>query len=232
VIEHLSTQHGSHAEHRIFYYFFDFNDPAKQTAIGCLRSLVEQLCAQSTTLPECITHLHETCKGKAPSMGQLVAVLIKELGRNSNDFIIIDALDECREQVDRERNAFFGALTNMKDAIPGKYKLLITSREESDIREAMATIANVVLEVKDDGVRSDICAHVTSYIDRDIRMKKWPQNVKDVVIQELGEKANGMYVRLVYNLLILITTGFDGYFVNWNLYAPVSSPISQPLGGS
>jgi hypothetical protein len=137
--------------------------------------------------------LHESCKGKAPGIGQLVAVLSKLLGDNSKDFVVIDALDECREEeTNRERRAFLEALAELRDAVPGKYKLFITSRAETDIRTAMATIADVTLEAKGQGVQDDICAHVTSYISKDGRMKRWPQNVKDTVVQELGEKANGM----------------------------------------
>ncbi|KAG8832783.1 hypothetical protein FRC20_007808, partial [Serendipita sp. 405] len=51
VIEHLISECKNSIESRMAYYYFDFRDHEKQTAGGCLRSLIHQLCEQSDKIP-------------------------------------------------------------------------------------------------------------------------------------------------------------------------------------
>lgn len=177
------------------YYFFDFSDAGKQTLIGFLRSIAKQLCTQVDPLhlPEPLKALYVTCKGENPSASQLTHLLSTLNNGSSADFIVVDALDECLEQgSNREREAFFDMLSQLKGATVGTYNIFISSRPEPDIRSAMSLLANSMLDVQGPGIYGDIHSHIVAYLSNDTRMRKWPPGVKDEVIKDLSEKANGM----------------------------------------
>lgn len=154
---------------------------------------MQQLCAQIEVVPEQLVSLYETCRGSTPSSAQLTEALISLLSGPSKSYLVIDALDECKEEEgDRERRAFFDALTEVKGSATGPYNIFITSRPETDIRSAMTELGDATLEAQGTGVEEDIRSHVTAFLSNDTRMKKWPENVKEVVVKDLTEKANGM----------------------------------------
>ncbi|KAF2677634.1 hypothetical protein K458DRAFT_377920 [Lentithecium fluviatile CBS 122367] len=193
VIEYLTTQHACQTNSRLAYYFFDFNDFGKQTIQGCLKSVVQQLCAQASEVPEPLRMIYDTCKGTSPTTAQLAEILSAFNDGTPQNFIVIDALDECRQdEVENERTVFFDVLSQLKNATTGAYRIFITSRAEADISNAMKSLADVGLELKGQGVADDIRSHVVASINNDARMKKWPQSVKDEVINDLSKKANGM----------------------------------------
>ncbi|KAF2793620.1 hypothetical protein K505DRAFT_195201, partial [Melanomma pulvis-pyrius CBS 109.77] len=116
MVDHVATEYDSQLDCRIAYYYFDFNDPGKQMLIGCLRSLVQQLCTQTRVIPEPIMSLYALSKGRSPSAAQLIGALTTSFHGDSNNYIVIDALDECKEEEgERERAAFFDALTELKN---------------------------------------------------------------------------------------------------------------------
>lgn len=111
----------------------------------------------------------------------------------SKDYLVIEALDECKEEEgSRERTAFFDAFTEMKGFVTGSYNIFITSRPETDIFSAMTELEDATLEAQGTGVEDDIRSHVTAFLSNDTRMKKWPENVKEAVAKDPTEKANGM----------------------------------------
>lgn len=195
VVDHLAAENDSHLDCRIAYYYFDFNDPGKQMLIGCLKSLVQQMCAQTRVIPEPIMSLYALSKGRSPSAAQLIGALTTSFHGEVNNYIIIDALDECKEEEgDRERAAFFDALTELKNAATGCFNIFITSRPEADISSAMARVGDITLELQGVGVQDDIRSHIIAFMGKDNRMKIWPENVKDEVVKHLSQKANGMCV--------------------------------------
>jgi hypothetical protein len=154
---------------------------------------VQQLCAQTDVVPEQLMSLYDTCRGSTPTSAQLTEALISLLSGPPKDYLVIDALDECKEdEGDRERKMFFDALTEMKGSATGSYNIFITSRPETDIRSAMTKLSDATLEAQGPGVKDDIRLHVTAFLSNDTRMQKWPENVKVAVVKDLTEKANGM----------------------------------------
>jgi hypothetical protein len=74
------------------------------------------------------------------------------------------------------------------------------------------------------GQSSDLAQYVQSVVQSDVTMKKWPEEVKDSVIDTLTQKAAGMYVTMVIILrsdLSCDELGFDGRTVSWKHCADV-----------
>ena len=123
VVEHLKTYvKDKETEARIAYYCFDFNDHAKQTAQGCVQSLVKQVFEQSYDVSDALRSCYNDTPHETPSLVKLVEVLIAMLNDGPKTFLVIDALDECKEHDnERERTAFYEALQELKSNTDGKY---------------------------------------------------------------------------------------------------------------
>lgn len=83
-------------------------------------------------------------------------------------------------------------MASIKTLATGSYCIFVTSRPELDIRREMMVLGDMVLEVLGILVNEDIRSHVKAYLAKDPRMKKWPANVKEEVVDALTDKANGM----------------------------------------
>lgn len=88
------------AQSTVLYYFFDFNDPAKQQAYNLLASLVQQLAVRDPHAQSILERLYDLHEGlQKPTLNQLLSTF-GEMVESSNPrhiYIIIDALDECNE---------------------------------------------------------------------------------------------------------------------------------------
>ena len=72
-------------------------------------------------------------------------------------------------------------------------RLCITSRPEFDIRTTLNPLATQQLSLHDEkGQKRDIINYVTSVLHSDSKMKKWRDVDKNMVIEKLSEKADGM----------------------------------------
>jgi hypothetical protein len=187
-VEHLVNFCSDQPESRVVFYYFDFNDQAKQTLSGCLRSLVQQLSIQSTTLDESLLSLYEDCNSGEPNNDDLTEVLISILSNTSKIYMVIDALDECGEE---ERESFYEMLNAIKSST-ARYTIFITSRPEPDIKRGLTPICLFALDMGKDLVDEDIRTHVRACLVKDVKWKKWPQPVKREIENEVTSGANGM----------------------------------------
>jgi hypothetical protein len=110
-------------------------------------------------------------------------------------FLIIDALDECPDDLgipsSREK-----ALELVKELVELRHpnlRLLITSRPEFDIRTTLQPLATQQVSIHEDsGQKQDISDYVTFVVLSDKKMSKWRDDEKNMVIERLTEKADGM----------------------------------------
>ena len=71
--------------------------------------------------------------------------------------------------------------------------LCITSRPEFDIRTTLEPLATQQLSLHDEsGQRQDITYYAISVVRSDKKMKRWRDDEKDMVIEKLTAKADGM----------------------------------------
>ncbi|KAI9442625.1 ankyrin repeat-containing domain protein [Lactarius indigo] len=182
------------------YYYFDFRDTAKQDARGLLSSLLIQLCDQSNRLCDTLSHLYSKhYRGsQQPSDSALLGCLkdmLKQLGK-SPLYIILDALDECPHAIGtpsaRER-----VLRLIKKLVDLRYPnvyICVTSRPESDIRAALDPLAPHRISIhEEDGQKEDIANYINSFVHSDIAMQRWRAEDKELVINTLSKKTDGMF---------------------------------------
>ncbi|KAH9027727.1 hypothetical protein EDB85DRAFT_2291469 [Lactarius pseudohatsudake] len=186
------------------YYYFDFRDTTKQDARGLLCSLLIQLCDQSNRLCDTLSHLYSKhYRGsQQPSYGALVGCLrdmLKQLGQVPL-YIILDALDECPHGVGTP-SAREGVLQLVKKLVNLRYPnvyICVTSRPESDIRVALDPLAPHRISIhEEDGQKEDIANYISSFVHSDIAMQRWRAEDKELVLNTLSKKTDGMF-RWVY----------------------------------
>lgn len=191
IIEHIRSIYESDPAVAIAYFYFDFNDNEKQQHEKCLRSLIEQLSVQSVKSMDALNILFARSKDgqQQPTTDALLSTLQHILRDFQQTFIILDALDECKE-----REALLKLLENTMDWKVENLHILATSRRERDIEETLAPLATDQICIQSALVNADIHVHICDRLQNDPKLNKWPANVQREVEKTLMDGAHGMYV--------------------------------------
>src|SRR6202035_2231922 len=186
IIEHIKALHPIQSANRYAYFYFDFNDARKQTVAGMLSSLIAQLCVSGSHVPSNVHELYKQCKGSQPSMESLFEILLSLLTSSHQTYLIMDALDESSERED-----LLDVITRIIQMPLAHVNLLVTSRKERDITDALYNIVDAI-GLEGHQIDADICLHVQNCLKRDKRLCKWPPSIKDEIQNVLTQQANGM----------------------------------------
>ena len=183
------------------YFYFDFRDANKQGLRDLVSSLLTQLSASSgprcTTLSD-IYLAHEEGK-KQPSDTTLVEYLKKMLSLPDQrpTYLIIDALDESSNASGipspRERVLYF--LKELVELRLPNLHICVTSRPEVDIRDVLEPLTTRRVSLHDQtGQKQDIEDYVKSVVYSNLEpiMRRWKAEDKELVVQVLSERADGM----------------------------------------
>ena len=182
------------------YYYFDFRDTDKQNLHNALRSLLTQLSARSDGCCDILSRIHEAHDNGAhkPSTSTMIACLKEMLALPSQPiYIILDALDECPNTfgIPSARTQVLDFLKDIVGLQLSNLHICVTSRPEIDIRAVLEPLAFHSVSIHDqNGQRKDIEAYVRSvvYADSDTAMRRWRDQDKELVIETLIERADGM----------------------------------------
>ena len=185
----------------IAYFYFDFKDLKKQTCRDLLLSLVSQLSTRSLISCAILHRIYEAHdKGtRQPSDDTLKECLkwMLTLVGQCSIFIILDALDECPissglPPPHSEVLQFVKELVNLR--LPGLY-ICATSRPEVDIRAVLEPLAFRSVSLHDEsGQKEDIADYVRNVVNSSpsTAMRRWRADDKNLVIETLTERADGM----------------------------------------
>jgi superfamily II helicase len=99
VVENLHTRFQNDQSVGIAYIYCNFQQQDKQKTEDMLASLLKQLTQGRLSLPDSVKSLHEIHKDKRtrPLLGEISRALQSVATLYSRVFIVVDALDECRE---------------------------------------------------------------------------------------------------------------------------------------
>ena len=110
-------------------------------------------------------------------------------------YLVMDALDECPNDsgIPSSRGKVLKLVKELVELRFPNLRLCITSRPEFDIRATLEPLATQQISLQDEsGQKQDIVNYVTSVVHSDEKMKKWRDDDKNMVIDKLTEKADGM----------------------------------------
>jgi hypothetical protein len=191
IIEDLGREPSS-SPFRKLYFYFDFNDPRKQTLESALRSLLWQVATYPESSPRDLQQLYGSCGGGTaqPSIISLIQSFGKALLLN-NTVIVIDALDECTT-----RSALLSWLTQVVSESTGNVQFIVTSRKEQEIEAELGKWlekdANVPLQQL--GVEADIVAYIDDRLRNDPQLQRWraTPEIQDEIEAKLKSGSHGM----------------------------------------
>ena len=183
------------------YFYFDFRDANKQGLRDLLSSLLTQLSACSGPRCDILSELYlDYNEGdKQPSDGVLAKCLkaMLTLPDQHPTYLIIDALDESPNTsgIPSPRETVLQLLKELVDlSLPDLY-ICATSRPEIDIRNVLEPLTSRRVSLHDQsGQKKDISDYVRSvvYSDSEQIMRRWKTEDKELVIETLSERADGM----------------------------------------
>lgn len=125
----MSRCTASRTEVALTFYYSDFTNDIKTKASTCLRSIALQLVEQTPDTTG-IEALHRTCATGTPPFQELLEVIRSMISKSDRTYIIMDALNDCTDQ-----DELFDILSALRDWNLDCLSILVTSRDEQDIRE-------------------------------------------------------------------------------------------------
>jgi hypothetical protein len=228
IVEDIRSMRGTTSA-LIAYYYFDFKDVAKRDLRGLLSSILTQLGTDSDKCLDVLSQLHMTCRdgSEQPSEESLAQCLKIMLGQSEQlqlpVYLIVDALDECPNSTGTPsaRKKVLDFMTGLIKSEHPNLHLCITSRPEQDIQATLDPLTSTSPRVslhEEGGQREDINNYIRYFVQTNDTMRKWRTEDRELVIDTLSERADGMSVifcavsREDYSQS---WTGFDGYIANW-----------------
>ena len=174
------------------YFYFDFNNRDQQYCDTMLRSLICQLWVQDRENANAVDALYLACgSGGSQPSSKMPRNTLKELVQSFVDaFIILDALDECKE-----RDRLMPSIEEMAAWNISSLHMLVTSRKESDIETSLSTILDDEQRIciQSALVEDDIRKYIQSRIRSDYGLRKWRKpEVQTEIETVLMGKAGGM----------------------------------------
>jgi hypothetical protein len=185
------------------YFYFDFRDINKQHWRDLVPSLLTQLSYRSGPCCDIISRLYSGHDDGAqqPSddtLTQCLKDMLKLLDQRPT-YLIMDALDECSDLsgIPTSRKRVLQLVKELVDLHIPNLHICVTSRPEVDIRDALEPLTSSQVSLHDQsGQKKDIAGYVRSivYSDSEPVMRRWRMEDKELVIETLSERADGMYV--------------------------------------
>jgi hypothetical protein len=180
-------------------YYYDFREDQKKDLRGLLSSVLFQLCDQSNSYCDFLsTFYSEHRRGaQCPSDDALVDCFedLLRLPGQAPVYLIVDALDECpnTSALPSPRERVLTLLEDLVDLQLPNLRICVTSRPEVDIKSVLEPLTFRSISLHDEsGQREDIQSYIKSVINTNRNMRRWKPEHKQLVIDMLIERADGM----------------------------------------
>ena len=198
VIEDTKAQHepGSAI---MAYFYCDFRNENKQNCRSLVLSIISQLCAQSNLCCDTLSRIylaHDEGAQK-PSDETLTKCLTEmvSLPDQGHIYLIVDALDECPNNsgLPTPREEALDLIDSLVGLRLPNLHICVTSRPEVDIQSALEPLTTLRVSLHNQsGQKKDIVDYVSSVVHSDKKMRRWRKEDRNLVIETLSERADGM----------------------------------------
>jgi hypothetical protein len=181
------------------YFYCDFRDNKKQQVSSLLASLLTQLSAKSDACCNVLSAIYSECDAgsRQPSDGELMDCLEDMLNLEGQPpiYIIIDALDECPNDSSMvpPRERVLNQVEKLVALHLSNVRICVTSRPEADIQATLMSLASQTVSLHDEeGQKKDIADYLRWIVYSDRMMQRWREEDKEMVVEMLSQKADGM----------------------------------------
>ena len=181
------------------FFYCDFREDQKKDLRGLLSSLLVQLCHQSDAYCDLLLNFYaEHAKGSRHPSDSALARCLKNLLKLPGQapvYVVIDALDECpsTSTIPSPRDKVLNLIEDLiKSQIPN-LRICVTSRPEVDIKDILDPLISHTVSLHEESEQNrDIEEYIKSVINMNSKNKRWKPEHKQLVIDVLTRKANGM----------------------------------------
>ena len=183
------------------YFYFDFRDANKQRFRDLVLSLLTQLSACPGPRCNILSDLYSAHdQGKKQPNDAILAECLKDmltLPDQLPTYFVIDALDESPNSsgIPSPRERVLQLVKDLVELRLPNLHICVTSRPEIDIRDALEPLTSRRVSLHDQsGQKQDIVEYVKSvvYSDSEPIMRRWRTEDKELVVEVLSERADGM----------------------------------------
>lgn len=136
-----------------------------------------------------LARLHDSYRTGIPPAIVLIAHLRHLIQKFDQVYILLDALDESPRY--GQRDQVLNTIETMRKwLLPGLH-LLVTSRDEPDIRESLSPVGDEEVIMKNAEINHDISNFISGQLKIDPKLRKWRAH-HDRIQQVLAERAQGV----------------------------------------
>ncbi len=181
------------------FFYCDFREDVKRDLRGLLSSILVQLSHQSDSYCHIISKFYsDHANGsKHPGEDELAQCLKDILGvpGQAPVYLIVDGLDEC-SAISATPSPRQEVLTFLKDLVDTQLpnlRICVTSRPEIDIKDVLEHLTFRSISLHDETEQmEDIGNYIRSIVNTDPNMRRWKAADKELVMDVLIKKSDGM----------------------------------------
>ena len=185
------------------FFYCDFRDDQKKDRRQLLSSLLAQLGEQSDAYSIILSKFYEAHRrGSQQSyasdseLANCIKDMLKLPGQ-ATVHIVIDGLDECPVTTGLvfTRKKVLELVEELVNLHIPNLRICVTSRPEADIIDVLENLAFCSVSLHgESGQVQDIAEYVRSFVHASREMRRWKATDKQLVIDDLTIKADGMCV--------------------------------------
>ncbi|CAI0652652.1 unnamed protein product [Colletotrichum noveboracense] len=192
VIQHILQHQNFSHDIGTAFFFFAFDDTGKQDASALLRALILQLSGQQGSISPSshLSCLYDSCRNSVPRNQALLDCLRRISRSFKHTYIIIDALDESPRN--EHRQDVLDVLTTMRGWAEPTIHLLVTSRDEVDIRDTLDPSRDESVAVRNEASNKDIALYITQSLQNKPQLRKW-KGFHGLIETTLTAQADGVF---------------------------------------
>ncbi len=198
IIENIITMEKSGLASLGFFYC-DFREDVKRDLRGFLSSILVQLSHKSDSYSHILSKFYSDHAdgSQHPGDDELVECLkdILSVQGQAPVYLIVDGLDECSaiSATPSPREEVLTFLEDLIDTQVPNLRICITSRPEIDIKDVLEPLTFRSISLHDEsGQMEDIGNYIRSVVNTDPKMRRWKAADKELVIDVLINKSDGM----------------------------------------
>ena len=181
------------------FFYCDFRDDEKKDRRGLLSSLLSQLSEQSDAYCKILSGFYSKHRdgSQDPSdsaLTECLKAMVKCPGQ-APVYVVVDAIDECSNTsgTPSQREKVLSVLSMLVGLRLPSLRVCITSRPETDIEAILDPLTPRSFSLQDEkGQIQDIIDYITCLVNTDSNMQRWRVEDKELVIQTLSQRADGM----------------------------------------
>ena len=181
------------------FFYCDFRDDKKKDRRELVSSLLVQLCDQSDAYLDILSNFYLAHRRGSQHPGdeglQECFTSILQVSGQTPAFVVIDALDELPNTsgIPSPRDEVLDLVARLVNLKIPNLHICVTSRPEIDIQFVLDPLSFRSISLHDEsGQIQDIDEYVKSVVNTNWEMRRWKVADKDLVIEVLNKKADGM----------------------------------------